>query len=189
MEKIPNWLKLWAQLSKIQVDAFHRKKEYSEDDFWEHKARHFDRMVKKRWSNPDSSRQFLQSVLTDHPGSTLLDIGAGTGAWSLFLAPFAKQITALEPSDAMGEILRENMAEQEITNIRLVKGNWPDIDMEPHDYVLGSHSMYGETEFSKFILKMSNNARKTCFLVLRVSFSDALMAKAASHVWGHPLKG
>ena len=76
MEKITNWLKLWEQLSKAQSRAFGRKKESRGEDFWKHKARHFDDMVKKRWAHPDSSRDFVVSKLRENPGSTIMDIGA-----------------------------------------------------------------------------------------------------------------
>ncbi len=186
MEKVTNWLKLWEQIAKTQVKAFSRKKEFQDDDFWKHKARNFESMVEKRWSKPDSSRQFIASILEKNSGSTVLDIGAGTGAWSVYLAPYAKEVTALEPSDAMGGILAEKLETQCIDNIRLVKGSWPEIDISAHDYILASHSMYGETNFTAFIQKMISTARKTCFLVLRVPFADAIMAKAAQWIWDQP---
>ncbi len=186
MEKVTNWLKLWEQLAETQVKAFGRKKEHQDDDFWKHKAKHFEGMVKKRWSKPDSSRSFVASTLEKNPGSTILDIGAGTGAWSVFLSPYAKTVTALDPSIAMGKILKEKIETQEIDNINLVEGSWPDIDIEPHDYILASHSMYGETDFTAFIQKMIQIARKSCFLVLRLPFADAIMAKAALRIWGQP---
>lgn len=186
MEKVTDWFKLWEQLAEKQTKAFERKKEGRDPDFWKDKAGHFEKMVKKRWSKPDSSRQFLASTLEADPGSTLLDIGAGTGAWSAFLAPYAKEITALEPSVSMGEILNEKIKRQGISNVRLVKGSWPDVDLAPHDYILASHSMYGATDFRAFIRKMVVAARKSCFLVLRVVFADTIMSRAAQKIWGQP---
>jgi len=186
MEKVTDWLRLWGQLAETQLRAFDRKRKHRNGDSWKHKAEQFERMVKKRWAKPDSSRQFLASTLQENPGSTLLDIGAGTGAWSVFLAPYAAEITALEPSDAMGGILKKKLETRHIDNIRLVKGNWPDMDVKPHDYVLASHSMYCNTDFEAFIRKMILSARKTCFLLLRVFFADTIMARAAQRIWGQP---
>lgn len=188
MENVTDWLRLWEQLAEAQLGAFERKRKNQDQDkdCWKNKAAHFESLVKKRWANPDSSRQFLASTLKEKPGSTLLDIGAGTGSWSVFLAPYAAEITAMEPSDAMGAILQEKMEAQHIDNIRLVRGSWPDTAVKPHDYVLASHSMYCNMDFEAFIRKMMLTARKTCFLLLRVVFADAIMARAAQRIWGQP---
>ncbi len=186
MEKLTNWLKLWEELSEIQSKSFSRKKVHQDDDFWKDKAKHFQEMVKRRWSKPDSSRDFIVEALKENPDSTLLDIGAGTGAWSLYLAPYAKGITALEPSEAMAGILKDQLEETGTGNISIVKENWPGIDIKKHDYILASHSMYGEADFTAFINKMNETARKTCFLVIRVLFKDAVMAKASEKIMGQP---
>lgn len=186
MEKLTDWLALWKQLARIQAKAFARKKEHQGADCWKHKARDFDKMVRKKWENSDSSRKYILSTLKRNPGSTVLDIGAGTGAWALLFAEHSTYVTALEPSDAMTQILKEKMDAEKKDNIRIVKGTWPEAQVEPHDYVFASHSMYGVADFKSFILKMVNTARKACFLLTRVPFIDALMAKIAMKIWGQP---
>jgi SAM-dependent methyltransferase len=186
MEKLTDWPQLWKELSEIQNRAFGRKKEFSDTDFWKHKARDFDKMVDERWSRPDSSRDFLIDKLKDHPGSTLLDIGAGTGKWSLLAAPHASKVTAFEPSPGMQEVLMEKIEAQGIDNVDIITGNWPEDDAPPHDYILASHSMYGVTDFEVFVRKMSATARKACIMVLRAPFSDSIMAIAARKVLGQP---
>ncbi|MDD2389996.1 MAG: class I SAM-dependent methyltransferase [Desulfobacterales bacterium] len=186
MEKVTNWLRLWEQLAETQIKAFDRKKQHRGEDSWKHKAAHFESLVKEKWAKPDSSRQFLASILAENPGSTVLDIGAGTGAWSVFLAPFAAAVTAIEPSDAMGGILKKKLETENIDNIRLVKGSWPDVEVTPHDYVLAAHSMYCNTDFKAFIRKMISSTRKTCFLLLRALFADSIMARATQHIQGQP---
>lgn len=145
----------------------------------------------KNWLKNDGktqipSRDFLAKTLQENRGSTILDIGAGTGAWSEFLAPYAKQVTALEPSEAMRGILNEKIEFKKIDNIKIEEGNWPGINIEPHDYLLASHSMYGETDFEAFIKKMILSTQKTCFLVLKVLFADTIMAKASQRILGQP---
>ncbi|MCD4718635.1 MAG: class I SAM-dependent methyltransferase [Desulfobacula sp.] len=186
METLTNWYKLWAQLSDIQNRAFARKKEHRDDDFWKHKAKDFDKMVDERWSKPDSSRDFLIQKLKDNPDSTLLDIGAGTGKWSMLASPYVAKVTAFEPSSAMQQVLRQKMKEENITNIDIVTGTWPKDDALPHDYILASHSMYGVEDFKIFVKKMSATATKACIMVLRVPFVDSVMAIAARKVFGQP---
>jgi cyclopropane fatty-acyl-phospholipid synthase-like methyltransferase len=202
MEKLTHWQTLWEQLSEIQSQAFARKKsnqtsgqaqgqekdqpENQSEDFWKHKARQFDKMVEDRWSKPDSSRDFIIHKLRENPGSTLLDIGAGTGKWSVLASPHAAKVTALDPSLAMQQVLREKIQEEKITNIDIITGTWPEDTMAPHDYVLASHSMYGVKEFETFVNKMRTTATKGCIMVLRAPFADAIMAKAATRVFGQP---
>jgi uncharacterized short protein YbdD (DUF466 family) len=112
MEKLTHWQTLWEQLSKIQSRAFARKKpnqtngqthgqeegqpENQSEDFWKHKARQFDKMVEGRWSKPDSSKDFIIRKLRENPGSTLLDIGAGTGKWSVLASHFMYGVKEFE---------------------------------------------------------------------------------------------
>ena len=186
MERLTDWMKLWKDLSGMQNKAFARKKEGRGEDFWKHKAKDFDKMVDERWDKPDSSRGFLIQKLMDNPGSSLLDIGAGTGKWSLLAAPYASRVTAFEPSLAMQEVLKEKIQKQRITNVDIVTGNWPKDDAEPHDYLLASHSMYGVGDFKAFVEKMDAVASKACILVLRAPLAGSVMAVAAKKVLGQP---
>jgi SAM-dependent methyltransferase len=186
MEKLTNWFKLWEELSDLQNKAFARKKEYQDEDFWKHKAKYFDKMVDERWSKPDSSRDFLILKLKENPGSTLLDIGAGTGKWSMLASPHAEKVTALEPSSAMQSVLKEKIKQENISNIDIVTGNWPEDDINPHDFILASHSMYGVSDLKAFIDKMSLAATKACIFVLRAPFADSVMAVAANEILGQP---
>ncbi|MCG8568037.1 MAG: class I SAM-dependent methyltransferase [Desulfobacterales bacterium] len=186
METLPNWARLWAELSQLQDGAFARQRQNPKDDFWKDRAKNFNKMVNKRWEKPDSSREFLLARLKANPGSTLLDIGAGTGKWAVFAAPHAKSVTAMEPSIPMREILEENIREKDIQNIRIHTGRWPDDEVEPHDYVLASHSMYGEEDLRGFVQKMNLIAQRGCIMVLRAPYAQSVMGLAARHVLGHP---
>lgn len=186
METLTNWTRLWKELSEIQNRAFGRKEQNTEDDFWKNKAKSFDKMVDERWEKPDSSRDFMIRTLKDNPGSTLLDIGAGTGKWSILVSPHAAKVTAFEPSLSMQEVLKEKIQDQGITNIDIITGTWPEDDVLPHDYVLASHSMYGAGDFTAFVDKMIHTAKKACILLLRAPYADAVMAEAAQKVFGQP---
>ena len=53
------------------------------------------------------------------PGDTVLDIGAGTGRWSIPMAKVRKKVTALDASPGMLEVLREKAAAEKVTNINV----------------------------------------------------------------------
>ncbi|OPY57677.1 MAG: 16S ribosomal RNA methyltransferase KsgA/Dim1 family protein [Methanosaeta sp. PtaU1.Bin112] len=60
------------------------------------------------------------AALEIDPGWSVLDIGAGPGTLTLPLARRAKQVTAVEPSSAMGKRLEKHIAEERICNIRIL---------------------------------------------------------------------
>jgi ubiquinone/menaquinone biosynthesis C-methylase UbiE len=148
MEKITNWNTLWREL--VEVKAHHRNR-YAQDDPWIDRAHKFKEGVNRRWEQADSSRDFIRTQLREN--STLLDIGAGTGAWSLLLSPHAKHITAIEPSDSMIAVMHESLTAENIRNVSIIQGSWPDVTVEPHDFSLCSHAMYGYPDLCAFVLK------------------------------------
>ncbi len=186
MEMITDWSSLWREL--VEVKSRGRKRDLGAEpiaDVWRARAHGFDEGVKRRWAQPDSSRAFILSQLDAN--STVLDIGAGTGAWSALLARRAKHVTAVEPSMAMIEVMRQNLAGEGIPNVSIVQGAWPDMPVEPHDFSLCSHAMYGCPDLPAFIVRMAACTKRMCFLMLRAPTLDGVRAEAAQHIWGHPL--
>lgn len=182
MEKVPEWPLLWRQI----VETHAQGRENGQADMWVKKARWFNDCVKKRWDKPDSSRDFIIAQLKAHPGSSVLDIGAGTGSWACQLAPYAARVTALEPSAAMITVMEENIRELGLTNVEIIQGAWPEAVVEEHDFSLCSHAMYGSPDIAAFFQRMDAVTRRMCILLMRVTTPDGLMAKIAQHVWGQP---
>jgi len=185
-----DWAALWRDL--VQARARCRDDGSVADprsqvgtDPWESRARDYDERVARRWAHPDSTRAFILSRLRE--GSTVLDIGAGTGAWAAFLAPRAAWVTAVESSPAMIARLRENLSARGVTNVRVVHGGWPDVAVEPHDYALCAHAAYWYPDLPAFVRRMTDSARRACFLVLRDPRLDGIMAEASRYIRGHPM--
>ncbi len=186
MEKIPDWNSLWRELVEIKArSSKSRAARSSQEDIWENRAIEFKEGVRRRWESPDSSRDFILSQLD--PEATVLDIGAGTGSWSALIARYAKHVTAVEPSPAMIRVLRESLAAESIANVSVVQGSWPDVSVEPHDFSLCSHAMYGAPDLSAFVLKMASATRRMCFMILRAVAPDGVRAEAAAHIWEQPI--
>ncbi len=184
METIPDWAELWRELVNL-YDHWHADGEVPEDH-WKHRARSFSEEIERRWSRPDSSRDFFVSRLNMLPEGTLVDIGAGTGAWSILASRSLASVTAVDRSAGMIEVMRENLEKAGVSNVRVVEGAWPDVDLEPHDFSLCSHAMYGEPDFPRFVRKMIAVTRRTCFILIRAPKADGLMAEFARTVLGHP---
>jgi SAM-dependent methyltransferase len=186
MEKMTDWNTLWRELVEIK-ERNHKKKssDASQTDIWAGRAEEFRKGVKQKWVRPDSSRDFILAQID--PDSTVLDIGAGTGAWSVLFSPRAKHVTAVEPSNAMINVMRESLATEQISNVSIVQGSWPDVPVEPHDFSLCSHAMYAYPDLAAFVLRMAACTRRMCFLLLRAPSLDGVRSEAARHIWGQPL--
>jgi len=178
-----DWAALWRELCEVSMRCEAAR---DSQDAWVGRSQRHHARTNRRWAKPDSSRQTIAAMLAAAPGATLLDIGAGTGAWAAYLAPFAARITAVEPSPAMLDVLRETLAAQDITNVDVLQAAWPHAEVPDHDFSLCSHAMYGFPDLPAFVRRMEQVTRRTCFLVLRAPSTGSVMAEAALHLWGHP---
>lgn len=186
MEKITDWNALWRELVEIKSRSHKRTSGSNrEADIWAGRALEYREGVRRRWVRPDSSRDFILSRI--NAASTVLDIGAGTGSWSALLARRAGHVTAVEPSESMIAVMGEDLEAESITNVSIVRGAWPDVSVEPHDFSLCSHAMYGCPDLAAFIRKMVACTRRTCFLLLRAPSIDGVRVEAARRIWGQPL--
>jgi len=186
MEKVTDWNSLWRELVDIKARSRrHRRGSGSQADVWADRALAFREGVRRRWMRPDSSREFILSQID--ADSTVLDIGAGTGAWCALLSRRAKHVTAVEPSPSMIEVMGQSLVAENITNVTIVQGSWPDVSVEPHDFSLCSHAMYGYPDLTAFVRHMVACTRRICFLLLRAPTLNGVRAEAARHVWGQPL--
>ncbi len=187
MEKVTDWIALWKELVEKQGPFWNRKKRSKDNrDKWKDRSQGFYDRVKKRWSKPDPHRDFIVSIISSVRDATVIDIGAGTGAWAVYLSKSAKKITAIEPSAEMRQILRENIKNEGVDNVEVLDKLWPVHNMKTHDFSLASHSVYGCEDLQDFISAMTGATRHTCFMLLRAPDHNGLMSKAANRIWGHP---
>ena len=186
MEKMFDWLGLWNELAQVQNCGYAHDQRLDKQDHWRARAKEFDGHVHRRWAQPDSSRALIVSMLDAQPNATVLDIGAGTGAWATLLARHARRVTAVEPSPAMLEMLHHNLESEKVTNVEIVEDAWPHPQVGMHDFTVCSHAMYGLADFASFIQSIEAVTRQTCFLLMRAPMMDGVMAEAARRVWGHP---
>ncbi len=188
MEKITDYARLWRQLAETKSRSWTGEKgsdPRQDPDAWRDKARSYYEHVQRRWVQPDSSRDLVVQWLDSHPGSTVLDIGAGPGAWTVLMAQHAREVTAVDPSAAMLEVLRENAAHAGLSNVRVIHAPWPEAEVDPVDASLCFHAMYASLDLPAFITRMIAVTRCACFLGLRVPTHDGLMAQISRRIRGH----
>ena len=134
----------WRQLWRDIADRFRDPAKQSGEgvpDRWVKRA--CSRGYKGKRRERDRDDPLMRFVLARlRKDDTVLDIGAGTGRWSIPMAKVCRKVTALDVLPGMLEILRENAAAEKATNIYPVVGDWATVDVEAHGYVLSSHAAY-----------------------------------------------
>ncbi|MDD4652607.1 MAG: class I SAM-dependent methyltransferase [Methanothrix sp.] len=120
------------------------------------------------------------------PNSTLLDIGAGTGAFAIPLSKKTSRTIAVDPSDHQLQILMEKARQEGLDNILAIKKEWKDVlpsdisavcssgeDAAIVDYSLAAYSLFDEN-IECFLSRMIDIARKGVFIVFRGGGVDSL---------------
>lgn len=100
------------------------------------------------------------------PEMKVLDIGSGPGILSLPLAKRVREVTVVEPSEAMRILLKKHMEEENITNIRILPYLWeevPEEELETYDLVIASYSL-NMPDFKEAVLKMNRHSCKEVML-------------------------
>lgn len=165
-----------------QMDAAYARLGRSSADFWDRRARGYHRSTKDTVAH-DPFYLRLRQVLTAQ--TDILDVGAGTGRFTLALAPYVKHITVVEPNAAMLNYLRQDASEQELTNISYIQTIWQDApDDLQADIVICSHVLYPIRDIVPFLTKLQAATRDTCYIYMRATHIDALTADIWRHFHG-----
>jgi len=104
--------------------------------------------------------------LDPDPSWSVLDIGSGPGILTVPLASRVRQVTAIEPSLPMISCLQRHLAQQNISNVKIINSRWEDLpvdDLKAHDLVIASYSLNFE-DIKEALLKMNNLAEKRVIL-------------------------
>lgn len=131
---------------------------------------------------PRRARWFNQAVqISDFPAQTLkalepvlvgcrsvLDVGAGVGALSVPLARTVEAVTAMEPSPAMLEALRENLARHHLRNVTCIPAAWGKTEVPPHDLILVANVSSIFADLLGFLTTAEPLARRAIALVQNV---------------------
>ncbi|MCJ2542275.1 class I SAM-dependent methyltransferase [Synechococcus bigranulatus str. 'Rupite'] len=142
--------------------------------FWAVAAPRFARMTR----NLPTTDPFVQAMrVRVQPDDVILDIGAGAGRYSLPIAPWVKQVIALDPSPEMLQQLQLIAAEQGSPNIQTLQGSWPEAlaDLPPVDGVICAHAFYWVREMEPYLQALKTATGRFCLMQIRTHQIDAFL--------------
>ncbi|HET9921572.1 MAG TPA: class I SAM-dependent methyltransferase [Ktedonobacteraceae bacterium] len=165
-----------------QMDAAYARLGRTSADFWDRRARGYHRSTRETAQN-DPFFQRVRAEVT--PETTVLDVGAGTGRFTLALAPLAQHVTAVEPSAAMLGYLRQDAQDAGLTNISYVQYTWQEAPVDLHaDIVICSHVLYPIRDIEPFLAKLRAATDRACYIYHRATAIDMLTAPIWRHFHG-----
>jgi SAM-dependent methyltransferase len=176
----PDYLELWHNLVERGgsnfAAAFNQKE----------KAEAYEAASsRKNMGKPDTLIEIVKNEMK--PEDTVIDVGAGTGRWTIPLAKIAARVTAVDPSEAMLDILKKHAAEQDLThNIDLANCIWEQAEVDMADFVISFHAIYLSADFRGFVRKMEAHSRKRCYLGLRHFPNEGIIQELSKEIHGNP---
>ena len=171
MTKEIDWLELWRELVARKL---HPKTEKLVERYRAHSQKQKER--------PDTLLDFVLKEV--NPQDTAVDIGAGTGRWTIPLAKKIKIVTAIEPTSGMSEMLKENLEKTGLTNVEILEQAWEDASLPTHDIVVCAHGIYASEDLATFVRKMEHCSRKRCYLAMRLPPADGVLSELSLKIYG-----
>jgi len=94
--------------------------------FWDEKAKTFPRYEAGEHNYEAGVLNTIKTYGVDFRGKTVLDVGCGSGMYTLRIAQEARRVTAVDISEEMLRILREDAERLGVQNIEYVRSGWDD---------------------------------------------------------------
>jgi SAM-dependent methyltransferase len=167
------WLDIWRDLAILNNKNFEARGDLP-IRYKEH--------AKKQSERFDPLLDFV--LKNTNRNTTALDIGAGSGRWTVPLASTCKIVTAIEPSVDMREILGQNIGAAGLTNVRIVPDPWEEALIGQHDISVCAHAMYSNPDLASFIHKLELHTRKTCYLAIRLPPVNGIIGDLSFAIYG-----
>ncbi len=112
----------------------------------------------------------VKGLLSIQPNHRILDIGAGTGALSLELASFCREIVAIDISTEMLSILEEKAINRNISNIKTIRVGFLTFqeELESFDCIISNAVLHHLPDFWKLVAlkNVRNHLKKSGMFLL-----------------------
>lgn len=181
-KKMMNAFETWQQLQDESA-LFRAVRRDQEESYWSRYAENYDQ---RRHLGSGLTREIDTVLDLIDRSMDVLEIGAGTGAYTLPLAEKAARVTAVEPSPAMRAVLSNKLDRYDIRNVTLYGDRWEEAQIEPHDVVLAAGCIYVFYDIRQALSKMVRHARKVLVLTSGVDRYTRIYNDAAQRLGVNP---
>jgi len=156
-----NFASTWQEYARHNMS--HRYADAEEIAFWHEHALGYEAQLEREAQGSSETCKVIEAYLQS--GDSLLDVGAGSGRFTIPFADSVAHITALDLSPTMLDILKRKADAQRKSNITTVCGNWEVQPIEPHDVVLAAWSLYRQHDILKSLQKLIDTTQRTLIIV------------------------
>ena len=166
-----DWLERWRTIydaERAQGEQYPAPEPGASGDCWVGQAARFA-AAERRVPQPDPFMRFVSPNLRQT--DTVLDVGAGSGRHTAYLAGLVRQVLALEPSAAMRAQLEQRVAGLE--NVTVSAAGWP-AAVPAADAIVCSHVVYGIREIGPFLQALYEHAPR-CWLLVGLQAPSAAL--------------
>jgi SAM-dependent methyltransferase len=154
--------------------------------FWDSRAKRFSSRMGVSTATGDPLYRRLRKATGRR--STVLDVGAGPGRFTLALAPHVAAVTAVDPSGRMLDICRRQARTLGLTNVTCVQGRWEEVDVAPVDAAFSSYVVTLVPDAARFLAKLDAAATERAVIYLGAYTADAVMDPLWRHFHGRSRK-
>lgn len=182
---MPDWARLWEEgmrESSWMEDVAQQAD--SVNGYWDDQAPRYNR-------GHDAYRSPVVDRLEKYIDSdtTVLDIGAGTGALTIPLAKKVGKILSIEPSAGMLDYLKKAALKEDLLNIEFINETWEDAEVSgQYDLVLCSHALYFIQNIKESLKRMIDVTGKHLFLMVGVHDNNDKYGDIWEIIKGTPYK-
>jgi SAM-dependent methyltransferase len=174
-EKHMNAFDEWQRLQD-QSFLYQAVRADGEESYWSRYARNYDL---RRHAGDGLAAELDRVTGLIEPSWNVLEIGAGTGAFTLPVARKAASVTVVEPSPAMATILEEKLRDNDIGNVVVQGCRWQEVAVGVHDVVLAAGCIYVFYDIAAALAKMAEHARRRVILTSGTHNTSAIYNEAA----------
>jgi SAM-dependent methyltransferase len=150
--------------------------------FWDARAKRFSTRMPVSSAAGDPLYRRLRKATGRR--STVIDVGAGAGRFSLALAPHVSVVTAVDPSGGMLDVGRRQARRLGLSNVTFVQSRWEDADVPAADVAFSSYVVSLVPDAARFLTKLDAAATDRSFLYLGAYTADAIMDPLWRHFHG-----
>jgi len=176
----------WSNLVKARLAEMQRldpDRARVGPDFWDTRAKRFAAAMAGT-----AERDPLLARLRQATGrrSTVLDVGAGPGRFSLAIAPRVKRVVAVDSSAVMVGIVAKRARQLKLANLEGVVGAWPDVTVDPASVSVCSYVLPLVADAKRFLRRLDACTTERAFLYLGAASLDFLTDPMWRHFHGRP---